>query len=517
MSNKLKITYKETNFFSKLIIDYIERNDSLRNNISYFPNLDNFSKQIQKKSKQNLNRKLLVNVLKQQNSKISLSNFSKKNIELLSRKNTYTVTTGHQLCLFTGPLFFIYKIFSTINLVEKLAKKYPKNNFVPLFWLASEDHDLNEINHFNLNNKVYTYNKKVKKNTPVGRLIFDEIEQFISDNLTEFLQKSNDGKNLLKIFKKAYRNDKSLADCTRVLINELFGSYGLIIIDGDDKYLKSSFKNVIKKDVLDQYYAKYIKMDSERLLEKSYHQQAHYRDINFFRIKDGRRELILNSNNLGKDEIDNFPQNFSPNVLIRPIYQELVLPNIAIVGGGSEISYWLQLKSSFEKEKIPLPMLILRNSVMILSKHQINKIKKLNLSVKDFFYNTEYLHKKYILNKINTNFSFNEQKKKINEIYYNIKSVFHDLNLDDSINANLKKNLKLLSLLESKLIRNKKKFDEDSINQITKIKNELFPNNKLQERNNNFMTYYMKYGDNFFKILKNNLDPLDSNFVVLQK
>ena len=154
---------------------------------------------------------------------------------------------------------------------------------------------------------------------------------------------------------------------------------------------------------------------------------------------------------------------------------------------------------------------------MILSKHQINKIKKLNLSVKDFFYDTEYLHKKYILNKINTNFSFNKQKKKINDIYYEIKSVFHDLNLDDSINANLKKNLKLLSSLESKLIRNKKKFDEDSINQITKIKNELFPNNKLQERNNNFMTYYMKYGDNFFKILKNNLDPLDSNFVVLQK
>ena len=108
-------------------------------------------------------------------------------------------------------------------------------------------------------------------------------------------------------------------------------------------------------------------------------------------------------------------------------------------------------------------------------------------------------------------------EEKNDEIYSDIKSIFHDLNLEDSINANLKKNLKLLSSLESKLIRNKKKYDEDSINQITKIKNELFPNNKLQERNNNFMTYYMKYGDNFFKILKNNLDPLDSNFVVLQK
>ena len=167
------------------------------------------------------------------------------------------------------------------------------------------------------------------------------------------MQKSNDGKNLLKIFKKAYRNDKNLADCTRFLLNELFGSYGLVIIDGDDKSLKSSFKNVIKKDVLDKYYSKYIKNDSERLLENSYHQQAHYRDINFFRIKEGRRELILNSDNLEKDEIDNFPQNFSPNVLIRPIYQELVLPNIAVVGGASEISCWLQLKSSFEKEKFP--------------------------------------------------------------------------------------------------------------------------------------------------------------------
>ena len=218
-----------------------------------------------------------------------------------------------------------------------------------------------------------------------------------------------------------------------------------------------------------------------------------------------------------KDEIDNFPQNFSPNVLIRPIYQELVLPNIAVVGGASEISYWLQLKSSFEKEKIPLPILVLRNSVMILSKHQINKIKKLNLSVKDFFYEKEYLYKKYILNKINKNFSFNEQKKKINEIYSEIKSSFHDLNLDDSINANLKKNLKLLSSLELKLIRNKKKNDEEAINKINKLKDDLFPNNNLQERNNNFMLLYMQYGDNFFKILKNNLDPLDGNFVVLHK
>ena len=145
------------------------------------------------------------------------------------------------MCLFTGPLFFIYKIFSTINLAEKLTEKYPNNNFVPLFWLASEDHDLNEINHFYVNNKVYTYNK-VNENMPVGRLKFDKIEQFISDNLTELLQKSNDGKNLLKIFKKAYRNDKNLVDCTRFLLNELFGSYGLVIIDGDDKSLKSSFK-----------------------------------------------------------------------------------------------------------------------------------------------------------------------------------------------------------------------------------------------------------------------------------
>ncbi|GIS08121.1 MAG: hypothetical protein CM15mP112_02330 [Flavobacteriales bacterium] len=118
----------------------------------------------------------------------------------MSKNNTYTVTTGHQLCLFTGPLFFIYKIFSTINLVEKLTEKYPNNNFVPLFWLASEDHDLNEINHFYVNNKVYTYNK-VNENMPVGRLKFDKIEQFISDNLTELLQKVMMEKIFLKFLK----------------------------------------------------------------------------------------------------------------------------------------------------------------------------------------------------------------------------------------------------------------------------------------------------------------------------
>ena len=140
-----RISYQNTNKFSKLIIDYLKDEEKLQPFFNRYPTLENFSKQIEEKRNHLINRELLVSVLYRQNQKISLSKETKSNINALLDENTFTITTGHQPCLFTGPLYFIYKIVSTINLCKSLSRKYPNTRFVPIFWIASEDHDFEEI------------------------------------------------------------------------------------------------------------------------------------------------------------------------------------------------------------------------------------------------------------------------------------------------------------------------------------------------------------------------------------
>ena len=230
-----KIPYQETKRFNQLVLDYLNHNDRLSDLISDFPNIENFKSQIERKSKDDIDRVLLYDVLKNQNSKLVLSDLSLSNLEMITDDKTFTISTGHQLCLFTGPLYFIYKIISTVNLVNKLKAKYIQYNFVPIFWLASEDHDFDEINFINLfNNKIsWKHNQK----GPVGRMKLNGFDNVISQ-LEDLISKDEKSKELLDLFRKSYSENNNLAEATRYLVNHLFGEYGVLIIDGDDKRLK---------------------------------------------------------------------------------------------------------------------------------------------------------------------------------------------------------------------------------------------------------------------------------------
>src|SRR5690606_31940934 len=169
---------------------------------------------------------------KQSESVKNTSEFSIKNIELLKSEKTFTVTTGHQLCLFTGPSYFIYKIISTINLAEELKKEFPVYDFVPVYWAASEDHDFEEINHFHLFGKKLEW--KSEQSGAVGNFKTKKLETLLPA-LEEALGKSKNSDYLISLFKNAYLQHQNLADATRFIVNELFGEYGLVTIDGNDK------------------------------------------------------------------------------------------------------------------------------------------------------------------------------------------------------------------------------------------------------------------------------------------
>jgi len=305
-----KISYKDTGRFNQLILDYLNQNKDLNEYISHFPNEENFIHQIKSKSANNIDRLLLYNVIKAQNNNISLSEISDKNIELLKDKNTFTVTTGHQLCLFTGPLYFIYKIASTINLVDRLRTKYLQYNFVPIFWLASEDHDFKEINSINLFNQKIDWDSD--QSGAVGRMILEGVNSSI-EQIQNILGDSDNAQRLINIFNKAYNKNNNLSQATRVLINELFGTYGLLIIDGDDVLLKQQISDVIENDINQSRFYNIIKKSSEKIAIK-YNAQAYVRPINFFKLSDDKRIRITDKEDV--DSIIKNPQIYSPNVYL---------------------------------------------------------------------------------------------------------------------------------------------------------------------------------------------------------
>jgi bacillithiol biosynthesis cysteine-adding enzyme BshC len=504
-----EISYQETNKFSNLVLDYLKKDEKLIPFINHFSTLENFEKQITEKKTHSIDRVVLIDVLNKQNASLSLSEKSKLNIESLKKNSTFTVTTGHQLCLFTGPLYFIYKIISTINLAEQLEEKYPNNNFVPVFWMATEDHDFLEINHIHLFGKKITWDSKQKG--AVGRMNLDGFESLLTE-LKSVLGTSENANKLISLFEETYLNHDNLADANRYLVNELFGKYGLVILDGDDKRLKEQFISTIKKDILRNGFEESITKCSEDLATK-YKAQAHVRPINFFKLSEGKRELIKDE--ITEKEIENNFVSFSPNVLLRPLYQETILPNIAYIGGGAEVAYWMQLKNAFQQENIPFPILILRNSVLFMDDKQNQKRQALGFTINDLFLEEHQLQKKFVLNQNDAVVCLQDEMDAVENIYASITAKTTDLGLQNSIKSQQQKQLKSFKQLEEKLLRIAKQKNESSLNQISKIKQQLFPENSLQERYDNFIPFYLEGGDNFIEILKENLNPLNPNFVVL--
>ena len=313
----------------------------------------------------------------------------------------------------------------------------------------------------------------------------------------------------MRIFRKCY-SEKNLSESSRLLVNELFGKYGIVILDANDKKLKQKLIPIIKEDVVNQNLHSIISERTEELSDE-FNSQAFVRNINFFNISEGKREKITEK--VSEDEIENNPETFSPNVLIRPLYQELILPNIAYIGGGAEISYWMQLKTVFKYLSIPFPILVLRNSVMWIEERDLKKWRKLGLKMSDVFRSADDLSKKFILDKSNINLDL--EKKKIEDIYSDLENKTSDISLKQSIKSDKMKQIRSLEKLEKKLIRLEKEKHEISINQINKIKNKLFPNNVLQERTDNIISFYLNHGNKFIETLMEEINPLDTNFLIL--
>lgn len=530
------IPFKKTGYFSNLICDYLEEKEILKPFYHRFPRLENFKLQLQEKQSgfPLENRKVLHRALEKQYRGVKISNDTHINIDLLKEPNTFTVVTGHQLNLFTGPLYFLYKIVSTINLARELKETYPEHNFVPIYWMATEDHDFDEINHFNFRGKKLQWSPiNYHGGGAVGQMNTEGLDA-LYDTFAKEIGGNNNATTLKELFAKAYLGHDNLTNATRYLANELFGEYGLVILDGDDSDLKRILIPYIKKDVLENSSFKKVSETISQLgeLPQAYGIQVNPRKINYFYLADGIRERIVEKNgrfyvnetqiNFSKDELlaelENFPERFSPNVIARPLYQEVILPNLCYIGGGGELAYWLQLKSSFEAMKVPFPIVLLRNSALVITAKQLKKLKKMNLNVADLFLKQSSFINKKIREISNMDIDFSSQKQHLQQQFANLYQLAEqtDKSFLRAVKAQEVKQLKGLDKLEKRLLKAQRKKLKDHVVRMTDIQNELFPNASLQERNLNFSELYLEYGEDLIPYLMGALNPLLGEFTILK-
>jgi len=519
-----EIPYQQTNFFSQFILDYISGAKSLKPFYNRTPELDSFKAQITEKQKQKVNRKNLVSSLSNQYAGLDTSSLVKHNIQLLADENTFTVATGHQLCLFTGPLYFIYKIISTLNLAESLKKNYPEFNFIPIYWMASEDNDFEEVNHVHLFGKKLTWNQNQKGG--VGAIPTNTLAPLLEE-LKDVLGTSEEATDLYTLLSNTYLNNNDLASATRSLVNNLFSKYGLVILDSNATSLKREAISLIKTDVLKQENYPLIKQ-TNRQLPKA---QAYVRPINFFyQIKGtrnriefiGKNYVIVNTaltftKETLEIEIENHPERFSPNVLLRPLYKELILPNLAMIGGGAEVSYWMQLKSAFLANKIVFPILFLRNSALIIDAKSASKLNNLGISSQNLFEQEHALHKLYVSKNTERKISVADELFLTDKLFTKLIANTEDKSLQKSILSDKYKQINILKKIEQKLIKSEKQKYQVKLAQISQIKNKLFPSNTLQERYDNIIPFYLKYGADFIESLKSELEPFNSKFTIITK
>ncbi|MFN3950850.1 MAG: bacillithiol biosynthesis cysteine-adding enzyme BshC [Thermaurantimonas sp.] len=508
-----KIPFAEAGILPSITLEYLTSSRDLEPFFHRrFSDEEFYSQLLEKKTEYTADRRaLLTKVLRRQYDLAGIQLYKSPilnaQIEALNDDKSFVITTGHQLCLHTGPLYFLYKIISAIAMTRRLKSLYPEYAFIPVFWMASEDHDFDEINHFHHNQVRFQWNLP-KHTLPVGRLRMDGYAEVLNA-YASFLRPHNVyTREWLDILADSYLNAHSLKDATRRLVHTLLGHYGVVIVDGDDFELKNSFRFLIKNEILHKISSRAVKATSEQI-GKLWFAQVHPRDINFFYLSENGRFRITKDENgrYHSDtrvwtesemeyEIEKHPERFSPDVVTRPLYQEFILPNLAYIGGANELAYWFQLKGLFSAHQVPMPILLLRNSFVMLKKKDLSFFEKYAVPKSYIFLKTTDALKTLVRKNSPTDAQFDHYVRQISELYNKIEqySTSIDKTLTGSVLAQKTRHEKALEKLRNKVLKAEMKRNEWLTQKLLQLRQTVFPNDVLQERYENAGQYYCQYG-----------------------
>lgn len=531
------IPYSATGVFSSLVNDYISGNGTARDYVPYTPNLEGIKKAIQQRKFSAIQRQTLVSVLENQYQVLgtikeekNIAAFEKvqANIGLLKNDNCFAVTTAHQPNLFTGPLYFFYKIIHVIKLAAELKAQFPENDFVPVYYMGSEDADLAEVGSYSIDGAKHQW--KTKQTGAIGRMLVDDHLLQLLQNLEGYWTVKPDGKEALAIIKAAYKKGNTINEATLQMVHLFFGQYGLVVVQPDDAKLKSLFVEVMQKELTTQFSHTAIQPTLKSLSE-NYHVQSEGRAINLFYLKDATRNRIEKNGELFSvvdtniqftqaeiiQELQAYPDRFSPNVILRGAYQETIIPSVVFVGGGGELAYWMELKNVFEQAGVDYPVIILRNSFLFINDKQAKQWASLEFNIEALFNSIQALEIAFVKTQSVENLALTEHIASLTDLYKVIQQdvIKIDSSLGDhALNLSVQAQKKL-ALLEKKMIRAEKRKQHTSLARIHSIKSELFPDNNLQERVENFSNWVGDFGWSWVEAILNNSNSVDASFTII--
>lgn len=536
---KTLLPYLQVPQLAKTDVAYATGDSRLTPFYTYAPQPENFAEALRDREKIMYPRADLVQVLTQQYESLPEQALVREHIAVLGESTTFTVTTAHQPSLLLGPLFFLYKALTVINLAKIAEQENAGRRVVPIFVLGSEDHDLEELNSIHLYGKKLTWASQ--EQGAVGSMRTAGLTEILAE-LKTILGESEAAQTLFARVERAYSQPATLAEATRAMLHELFGRYGLVVVDMNDARLKRHFIPVMRAELLEQPAFRLVNSTIEQLNAAGFKTQAAPREINLFYMQPGQRNRItlavpadsaantarsyqvLNTEIIFTEaeilaELDAHPERFSPNVVLRPLLQETILPNLAYVGGGGELAYWLERKALFAHFKVPFPMLLRRNSVLWVDRELGKKLAKLKVTPVQLFEDVDTLVRNFVAAHSTAEVHLADEIAALRQIFDHIakKATVIDATLEKAVRADEVKAVGSLEQWESRLGRAEKQKHEVSLQQLRALKEKLFPANGLQERTDNFLPYLLKYGDGFIDTLKEHLDPFETGFVVLEE
>jgi bacillithiol biosynthesis cysteine-adding enzyme BshC len=526
--NATQIPYQATGLFSPLIRDYINGEGTALDFVNYAPSIDGIEKATSARNNFKANRSLLVEVLKAQYATIPSTKSVNENVDSLLKENTYVIATAHQPNIFTGPLYFFYKIIHAIQLAADLKKQFPQNNYVPVYYMGSEDADIDEVGSFYLGGDKLQWS--TKQTGAIGRMKVDDALIGLLKNMEGYWSVKPQGKDAFNALVDAYKKGVTINEATLSLVHSYFGQYGLVVIQPDDAKLKASFIPVMEKELLTQFSHKALQPNLEKL-RVQYHVQTEGRTINLFYLKDNLRARIeLNDGvyaivdtdiTFTKEEmvaeLHAHPERFSPNVILRGVYQETILPGIAFIGGGGELAYWMELKDVFKEANVHYPLLQLRNSFLFINAKMAKQWNELGFELTDLFKTTLDLEVAFVKANAQHNLSLEASIEAMKTLYSQIhkQAIEVDTTLGDHTMNLSVQSIKKLAELEKKILKAEKKKQTVAIERIQHIKKHLFPENSLQERVDNFAEWVGEYGWDWVEVVLQNSNSMDHAFTIL--
>ena len=527
--SSMYIPFSSTHVFSSLINDYLEGKGTALDFVQYAPNLEGYRAAIEGRKNHPINRNLLFEVLTKQYGNLPQENAVNNQIALLKKETTFVVTTAHQPNLFTGPLYFFYKIIHAIQLAASLKATFPDYDFVPVYYMGSEDADLEEVGSFNLDHKKCQW--VTKQTGAIGRMQVDDALLKLLQHLESYWTILPQGQKAFEILKEAYHKGKTISEATLSFVHAFFGAKGLLVLQPDDAALKAAFIPVMEKELLTGFSHQAIQ-PTIAALSKAYHVQSEGRSINLFYLKDSIRGRIEKQGEqyIVVDtaiqftpaeiitELNQYPERFSPNVILRGVYQETILPGVVFIGGGGELAYWMELKNVFQEVDVHYPLLQLRNSFLLMRQKQAEQWSAMQFEEQDLFKPILDLEVAYVKKHASQALDLQNQISHLTTLYTTIKNEV--VKVDSTLGThaeNLAQQAKAkLLTLEKKMMRAERRKQTVAILRIHRIKKELFPQDNLQEREEHFSKWVGQYDVSWIEAIMEHSKGLESKFRIIK-